>query len=113
MDSVCRATLTRADGSVLRCTQSNPTLLHVLAGCKVAQLQGRTKWRHDSVLQVLGQHLSAQLEKLNSSASTAKSSGQVQFVRAGGKKYEPRGQRGRRQESACVGYWRQRTIGRC
>ena len=92
MDSVCRATLTRADGSVLRCTQSNATLLHVLAGSKVARLQGRTKWRHDSVLHVLGQQLSAQLDKLNSGASTAQSSGQVQFVRAGGKKYEPRGQ---------------------
>lgn len=80
-----RCLLEEDNGEV--CGQTFPTAAHVLTGCKVALAQGRYKWRHDSVLLVLKQHLVPHLSAINSGRVRMNIRTKVQFLREGGGVY--------------------------
>eukprot|EP01116_Phalansterium_solitarium_P024758 TRINITY_DN915_c0_g1_i1.p1 TRINITY_DN915_c0_g1~~TRINITY_DN915_c0_g1_i1.p1 ORF type:complete len:1519 (-),score=80.60 TRINITY_DN915_c0_g1_i1:440-4996(-) len=71
----------------LPCGQLNPTGKHVLTSCKAALAQGRYTWRHNSVLNAVEQHLSAQLELINKGEVSLNKHRRLQFVQEGGQPY--------------------------
>ncbi len=50
------------------CSSSNPSLQHILSGCKAALTQGRFRWCHDRVLCKLAEILEARRLKLTTPA---------------------------------------------
>ncbi|KAL7372628.1 hypothetical protein ABVT39_019614 [Epinephelus coioides] len=68
------------------CSSSNPSLQHILSGCKAALTQGRFRWRHDRVLRKLAEILEARRLKANN-ASLLTSRQRIQFVQEGVKSH--------------------------
>ena len=65
----------------LLCNAENPTLNHILVGCKVALSQGRYKWRHDQVLKILASSIETKLHQKEEGLGRR----WIQFVKAGEK----------------------------
>ncbi|KAJ8368703.1 hypothetical protein SKAU_G00087310 [Synaphobranchus kaupii] len=65
------------------CDSQNPSLHHILSGCKAALTQGRYGWRHDRVLRKLAKILEACRLEANR-ASPVTSQWLIQFIRQGG-----------------------------
>nr|XP_061825268.1 uncharacterized protein LOC133612115 [Nerophis lumbriciformis] len=65
------------------CDSQNPSLHHILSGCKVALSQGRYGWRHDRVLRKLAEILEARRVEANG-ASPGTAQRLIKFVKQGG-----------------------------
>lgn len=60
----------------------NPSLQHILSGCKAALTQGRYEWRHDQVLRKLAEILETRRLEANRASQTT-SQQLIQFVSHG------------------------------
>ena len=58
------------DDSCVLCRRPSTTLRHILSACASSLKQGRYTWRHDNVLQVLAEHVSAAVRQKCSAADS-------------------------------------------